>query len=198
MKKPNPEEEKLLIYGIYCKIINNEKHYTTLQAKYKTLAVYWLLIIFAAIGLIFSSKEAALPFDPILATFTISIIGMIGIGIIWYEDVICKERILNINHLTALQLEKKYKWIPHVHHKYVCYYSHKTLLKYKVSFFIGCNGILYSIMLFSSGFFLANFSFMLFSIIILAGLIVFLLFTKFMFVKSYKNELSSLKEYLND
>ena len=143
MNKKSTESNKqnLFVYGLYSKIITNEKNYTILQAKNKKLAAYWLLVIFAGIGGIFSTEETGLPFDQLYLTIFICIIGIAGISYMWYEDLIIQERLLNLNHLDAFRLENLHKWLPKVHHQHVCY-SHKTMLKLKVLFYVGCNVIL--------------------------------------------------------
>src|SRR3989304_7385552 len=128
MKNKILEKNKLYIYGLYNKIIENEKHYTVLQAKYKTNAAYWLLIIFAAIGIIFSSEEIGLPLNHLSATIFICCIGILGLIFIWYEDLIIQEKFLSINHLEASKLEKKYTWLPQVHNQHIII-THKTMLK---------------------------------------------------------------------
>ncbi|MBN2479715.1 MAG: hypothetical protein JXA94_05760, partial [Parachlamydiales bacterium] len=141
-KNYNSAKQKLFIYGLYSKIISNEKHYTVLQSKYKTNATYWLLIIFAAIGVVFSSEEISLPLDSMIATTIICLVGIIGILFFWYEDIMIQERFLNINFLEGTLMEKKYTWLPQVHHQHLVY-THKTMLKLKNLFFVGCIVILY-------------------------------------------------------
>ena len=199
MNKKSAESNKqnLFVYGLYSKIITNEKNYTILQAKNKKLAAYWLLVIFAGIGGLFSTEETGLPFDQLYLTIFICIIGITGITYMWYEDLIIQERLLNLNHLDAFRLENLHKWLPKVHHQHVCY-SHKTMLKLKVLFYVGCNAILYTIICLSFVLFIIKNSIFWPITTLIISLIIFVFLLKIMFVKSYKNELTELKEFAND
>ncbi len=194
MKKTKKKSNKdaLFIYGTYTKIVENEKHYTVLQSKYKTQTAYWLLIIFAAIGIIFSAEEPGIPIDRMISSMIICFIGIIGNCSFWYEDIIIQEKFLNINHFEATKLEKKYTWLPQVHHQHLCF-SHKTMLRSKNIFYVGCNIILFLILEFALFIYLKQYhiGFSITSVVI--GVVIFLYFSRLMFVKAYTNELSVLE-----
>jgi len=197
MEKPKKKSNKdnLFIYGNYTKIIDNEKHYTVLQSKYKAQAAYWLLIIFAAIGIIFSAEEAGIPLDRMLSTMIICLVGIIGNCFIWYEDIMIQERFLNINHFEATKLEKKYSWLPQVHHQHLCF-SHKTMLKFKNIFYIGSNTILFLIFEFCLFIYIKQYNIIFLILSMIIVLIIFLYLSRLMFIKAFTNELSVLEAIL--
>ncbi|NGX48812.1 MAG: hypothetical protein K940chlam5_00404 [Candidatus Anoxychlamydiales bacterium] len=192
-KKSNKDD--LFIYGAYTKIVENEKHYTVLQSKYKTQAAYWLLIIFAAIGIIFSAEES-IPIDRMLSVIIICFIGIIGNCFFWYEDIIIQEKFLNINHFEATKLEKKYTWLPQVHHQHLCF-SHKTMLKSKNIFYVGSNTILFLILEFALFTYLIQYNVGFSIAFVTIGVVIFLYFSRLMFVKAFTNELSVLEAMLH-
>ena len=51
--------------------------------------------------------EKGIPFDHMISTIIICLVGIIGNCFIWYEDVVVQERFLNINHLEGMILENK-------------------------------------------------------------------------------------------
>lgn len=185
------------IFGVYNKIILNERFYTLQQAKIRRLAAYWLLIVFSAIGLVFSSKEAGLPFEHLLSVIIICIIGICGNAFIWYEDLVIQERFLNLNHLEAFRLENLYSWLPKIHHHHVVF-THKAMLKLKVIFYVGCNSILLVILNITLFIYLSRFVLIIMMSSVAINLVVFIFLSRFMFMQTYKNELSSLRNLTHD
>jgi hypothetical protein len=196
-QKEESNKEALFIYGAYCKIISNEKHYIVLQAKYAKLAINWLMIILAAIGVVFSSKEIGIPIKHSLAASTICLLGITINCFMWHEALISQGKFLSLNILEASRLENIYQWLPKVHHQHYLFVSHKAMLGFKNNFYIGCNAIMLTVL----GFSLVNF-FLLYSIYLSISSVIieifgFLILSKFMTVKSYKNELSNLKKIIH-
>ena len=195
--KNNSHKRNLFIYGLYCKIITSEKHYTTMQVRYRRLAAYWLLVVFAAIGMVFSTDESAIPFNQLISTMVAGLIGIVGNCYIWYEDLYSLERFLNLNPLEAFKLEEKYKWLPQIHHQFV-FYSHKLMLNNKILFYVGSNSILCLVIMLAFFLYFINIHLWIAILGILMFLIIFIFCSRILFVKTYKNELSVLKEFTND
>jgi hypothetical protein len=196
-QKEESSKKELFIYGVYCKLINNEKHYIVLQAKYAKLAVNWLMIILAAVGVVFSSREIGIPIKHSLATTIICLLGITGNCFIWYEALIIQEKFLSLNILEALRLENTNQWLPQLHHQHYLYFSHKTIIKFKIFFYIGCNTIMFIVIGFSLANFFLQYNIFLSISAIAVELFGFLFLLKFMFIKSYRNEFSSLKEFID-
>jgi len=138
---------KLIIYGIYTKLMNAEKYYAAIQTKCRELASTWLLAAFAAIGFLLSSREHGLPFHALIGVDIICFLGVLGILLIWYEDLIIYEKLLSISFLEAYKLERAYSWLPRLHHSMVDVYHHKNGALLKSRFYVGC----YSILLLAGG-----------------------------------------------
>jgi hypothetical protein len=192
-QKEESSKEALFIYGVYCKLINNEKHYIVFQVKYAKIAVNWLMIILAAVGVVFSSREIGIPIKHSLAAVIICLLGITGNCFIWYEALIVQGKFLNLNILEALRLENMHQWLPQLHHQYHSFVSHKAMLKIKNNFYVGCNTIMFTVMGFSLVSFLIPYSTLLLVSAIIIELFLFLFLSKFMLAKTYKNELSNLK-----
>jgi hypothetical protein len=188
-------KNRLFIYGIYTKILNNEKHYTVLQANLKSGVAYWLLIIIAALGMIYSYRESSLPFERLLSTLAVCAIGLIGVNIIWYDDVIIQERFLTLNTLEAFRLENIYSWLPQVHHQQFCF-THRSMIKFKHLFYFGCNFILFVIFIISISLYLSVYNFLVVLISDFFIIALFLIFSRLMFTRAYKNELITMKEFV--
>lgn len=196
MKKDQHTEDKLLIYGTYFKLINNEKHYTVLQAKYKRMAAYWLLIIFAALGVIFSYQETGVPYSHFISVNSICLFGVIGLLCLWYEDVIIREKFLSINVLKAIKLEEMNPWLPKVHHHQL-YFSHKSMLKLKLLFYLISILVLFAVVGIAAIVIFKSTPYV-WCLLILGLICIFLILTKFMLAKTYSNDLSILGEDFND
>lgn len=135
------KERRLLVFAVYSKLLNAARHHGMLQTNYRLIASTWLLATFAAIGLILSAEEA-LPFNDFLSVAIVSLIGDFGLLLLWYEDSVVQELLLDLNVLEAFNLEKKERWLPQLHHTFVHLYSKHSILRVKVVFFSGCKTIL--------------------------------------------------------
>lgn len=192
-KKIKSTKEDLYIYGVYTKILANEKHYTILQSNLKSTTAYWLLIIIGGLGVIYSSRETSMPFQPLMSTFILCFIGIVGVNVLCYEDVVIQERFLSLNHLEAFKLENIYQWLPQVHHRQMCF-THKNMIKLKILFYVGCTTILFIIFLVSVVLYLYRYGILLPIIVDLFLILIFIIFSRLMFMKAYRNEITTLKE----
>ena len=107
-----------------------------------------------------------------------------------------RERFLNINHLEATRLEKEYNWLPQVHHQHLII-THRIMLKLKNMFYIGCNMILFIAISAALFVYFWKCYFVLSFVVSIITFVIFLFLSRVMFVKAYKNELSSLKGMIN-
>lgn len=135
------KKDKLLIYGLYTKLLSSEKHYGSLQTKYRLISSTWLLATFAAIGFLFSF-EKSLPMDHLLAAVFVCILGIFGQLFLWYEDNIVQEILLDLHVIESLKLEKKNPWLSQIHHRFLHLYKFGTTPIVKGIFFIGCISLL--------------------------------------------------------
>jgi len=140
------EEKKLLIYGCYSKLLFSARSYNNLQAVYRNLAITDLLAVLLADGFLLSFDKTALPFNPLLGSIVITLIGIISLIFIWYEDIIVQEDYLNTIVFQALKLEKKHSWLPRLHHNFLHLYEKHKIISFKTTFYIGCQAILFFVL----------------------------------------------------
>lgn len=134
-------DPKNLVFASYAKLLQGGRYHGTLQTKYRVMCSTWLLASFAAIGFLLS-QDNLLPFDPLIGVSLISLIGIIGIYILWYADTFVEELLLDINVVEGLRLEMENPWMPQVHHTFLHLYKNTNARIVKVLFFIGCKSIL--------------------------------------------------------
>ncbi len=113
IKNPCP-----LIYGLYTKHIETIKHYTRIQLTYRQLASTLMFAIFFAIGFILSEHQGW-PFNRLILIMLMTVAGIFGILSLWYLDIIIYDRLLQTTANELIHMEKKYKWIPPVHHNHI-------------------------------------------------------------------------------
>ncbi len=139
--RQNPKEKEELC-NVYAQLLAGGRHYGELQTQYRIIASTWLLATFAAIGFLLSADNI-LPFDHLLGVVLISNIGIVGIYLIWYEDTVIQELLLDLFVIDAVRLENQNKWLPQVHNRFIRLSKGETV---KEMFFIGCKTILLFIM----------------------------------------------------
>lgn len=185
--------KKYLIYASYAKLLHGGRHHGYLQTNYRMMTSTWLLGTFAGIGFLMSSFNT-LPFDHLIGVACACIIGIVGIYLLWYADTFIQELLLDINVVEGLILERKYKWLPQIHHTFLHLYKNSNARFVKVLFFIGCKGILVFVFLMSLGFYVyrINPGFVFF--LLPACLLLFCLSTAYMVSKTGK--IQEFMEYL--
>lgn len=152
-KNQNRQENKLLIYGMYTKLIESIKHYDGIQNTYRSLSSTLLLAAFVGIGFLFSSQGNASPIQTLLAVIFICLIVIGALTVFCLLDLVFQERLLIANLYEALKLEKQHQWLPQVHHYMLYKDSHFSDPCKKAIFYIGCSSCLFILI----GFFLSYF-----------------------------------------
>ena len=82
-----PYSKKSLIYGLYTKLNEFERHFETISTNYKYIALTWLLATYAGIGFLLSNETQGLVFNHFIAVSLICILGAVGISLIWHLDM---------------------------------------------------------------------------------------------------------------
>lgn len=134
-------KDKLLLFAIYSKLLNDGRLYGAKQTRYRIMASTWLFATLAGCGVILSAEEL-LPIDHLLAVVIVCFLGSIAIYAVWYEDTVTLETLLDVSVIEALKLESKYKFIPQLHHRFLHLFSHGSVPHVKAFFFVGCKTIL--------------------------------------------------------
>jgi len=136
------KDKKLRIFGVYIRIIDAIKHYDGVQTTYRTLSSTLLLSAFAAIGFLFSSKAAKLPFDKFIGVLFVCVTGLGALTILCVLDLFFQERLLIANFIEAIKLERDNKWLPTIHHDMLHNGIRHSAPNRKVFFYIGCSSCL--------------------------------------------------------
>jgi hypothetical protein len=190
------KNNKLLIFGVYSKLMISARQYNHLQAIFRNLSITWVVASLVAIGFLFSFEKTEFPFDPLIGSIFISIIGILALLFFWYEDSVIKEDYLNNLVYTALKLERKYSWLPRMHHNFLHLYKKNSVIKYKILFHIGCQSILFftlAMLLFSFLFKYFHF-YSLFIFLVISVMLFFLIKIMIWFPGSYEK----LEEFYYD
>ena len=90
----------------------SERHFNSIQARYRLLASTWLLASFAGIG--FSMTKLESPADKDIFLCLIAAAGSIGIVIIWVLDILGYHRLLAAYFLEGLRTENEHRDLPQV------------------------------------------------------------------------------------
>lgn len=133
-------DEAFAVYGAYSKLLNDARLCAVKQTGYRILASTWFLATLAGAGFLISANNV-LPFSHLLGVAIICFIGAGGQYILWYEDTIVEEQLLDLSVIEALHLESEHGWLPRLHHRFLHLYSGSTSIV-KTLFFIGCKSLL--------------------------------------------------------
>jgi hypothetical protein len=139
------DEDPVLVYGVYSKLVEGIKHFDSIQTTYRTLASTLLLSCFVAIGFLFSTKATSLPIDRAVGSVIVAIMGIGIVTIIFCVDLLFQERLLIANFVEAVKLERQHAWLPRAHMRIMGKGNHAGSPNRKVFFYIGCGGCLFLI-----------------------------------------------------
>lgn len=103
--------QKTLIFGIYTKLNEFERHFEIVSTKYKYVALTWLLASFAGIGFLLSTESTELPFPHMIAVAIVSFIGLIGVSLIGNFDVNVYHRFWAALFVEEVVMEERYKFL---------------------------------------------------------------------------------------
>lgn len=189
------EEQKLLIYGVYSKLIEGIKHFDGIQTTYRVVSSTLLLAIIGAIGFLFSSMLTEFPINKLIGVIAICFSGIAGITALGFLDLIFQERLVVSNFIEALKFEKKYEWLPQVHHKMIHGGTHHGSPTKKSLYYIGCSSCLFMIATLSlSNIFSANIYLRI--LIYFCGLIAIIIYSLF-FTRQTGNFNKIVEQFFN-
>lgn len=194
-KKELKQHKKLLIYGVYSKLLSAGRHHGAIQTNFRIIGSTWLLACFVGAGFLLT-VDNILPFSHLLGVAGICLIGIFGLYLIWYEDTYVQELLLDINVLEAIRLEKKYEWLPKVHLCFLHLYSKGSTPLTKIFFFIGCKTILIIIMTIVLAFYFYKYGVFWTSFLVIGMLCLNFLSSRFMIKRA--GEINDFMEFLND
>lgn len=99
----------------YWKLAESEKHFNDIQAGIRNLASAWMLAAFAAIALLLkTTKDVTWLVSPSVLVGVVSFMATLGLVILWINDQLVYQRLLNAGFLVALKLEYDDQTVPPV------------------------------------------------------------------------------------
>lgn len=99
----------------YFKPTESERHFNEIQAGIRNQAATWMLAAFAAIAYLLKSDEKVTwMVSPALLIGVVSFMATMGILILWINDQMVYQRLLNSGFIIAMKMEYDNKHIPPV------------------------------------------------------------------------------------
>jgi hypothetical protein len=90
----------------YWKFAESEKHFNDIQAGIRNLASGWMLAAFGAIALLLKTdNDVTWLVSPAVLVSVISFMATLGLVILWINDQLVYQRLLNAGFLVALKVE---------------------------------------------------------------------------------------------
>jgi len=91
----------------YWKFAESEKHFNDIQAGIRNLASGWMLTAFGAIALLLKTDNTNIHWlaSPAVLVGVVSFMATLGLVILWINDQLVYQRLLNAGFLVALKLE---------------------------------------------------------------------------------------------
>ncbi|MCH9608638.1 MAG: hypothetical protein S4CHLAM45_12190 [Chlamydiales bacterium] len=101
---------KNLIFGLYHNLNLFGTQYDTITAKYKNIALIWVLGI-SAVMFFLKSGQLNLPFNSITSTIVFCFIGIFGISVIWNLDINVYHRFWCAMYIQGNKMEKEHDFL---------------------------------------------------------------------------------------
>jgi hypothetical protein len=111
--KDDPES---IAFGVYSTLLAYEDHYNSIQNKYKSLAITWMIAAFVGIGYVISGFEKALNINVFLIILFISLLTAQGIFLLWFLDAGVYHRLIESIWQEVYKIENKYPEMGQSHH----------------------------------------------------------------------------------
>jgi hypothetical protein len=103
------------IYDHYWKFVESERHFNGIQADIRKLASAWILASFAAIALLLKSDpNVKWLVSPSVLVGVISLMSSLGLMVLWINDQLVYQRLLDCGFATALKMEYDHPELPPV------------------------------------------------------------------------------------
>lgn len=113
------EAERKLVWEAYKSLSDGQNHFNDLENKYRTLAATWMLAYFAGVGFLLTIDPAKAVISRELTIISLSVLHSFGIAMLWNIDIRVYHRLLDALFVEALQMERRYEWLPQVRTKMV-------------------------------------------------------------------------------
>lgn len=102
---------RTVIYGLHCLLDEFERHLEIISTRYKYIALTWLLATYAAIGFLMSTDMKGVIFDHYVWITIISMIGVIGVSLLWHLDMNIYHRFWAAVLIEEIHMENSYPFL---------------------------------------------------------------------------------------
>ena len=99
------------LWAFYSEIGLAERHFNTIQEKYRLLTSTWLLGAIAAVAYVFVHQKD-FPFPATELGAAIAFVSSIGISFLWILDIKVYQSLLSSYYEEGLLLEQGQPWLP--------------------------------------------------------------------------------------
>ena len=121
----------------YWKFAESERHFNEIQAGIRHHAATWMLAAFAAIAILLKSeKEVSWLISPAVLVGVVSLMAALGLLVLWINDQLVYERLLDCGFIIALKMEHDNPQLPPVRSMMMCSAKGKGMSRLMVWFYL--------------------------------------------------------------
>lgn len=113
----------------YAELGAYERHLGTIQARYRTMALAWLLATGLGAGQVLTAPHLALELHPLLLLTGVGAVGALGLILLWNLDLMVSNRLLDAVLIEALRLEQRHEHLPAVRTNMMALYGGRGVLE---------------------------------------------------------------------
>ena len=100
------------LWAVYLEIGEAERHFNTVQERYRLISSSWLLATVAGAGYLIV-KQKSFGFAPIeIMVSSLAYFGSIGISLLWLLDIKVYQVLLSSYYAEGIALEREQPWLP--------------------------------------------------------------------------------------
>lgn len=119
----------------YAELGAHERHLGATQARYRSLAIMWLLATFAGIAYILTAAHIALDLHPLLLATGVGVAGGVGLVLLWNLDLMVANRMLDAVLIEGLRLEQRHGHLPPIRTNMLALYGGRGILDRVAAFY---------------------------------------------------------------
>jgi drug/metabolite transporter (DMT)-like permease len=113
-----------------------ERHYDSLETRYRILASTWLLASFAGIGTILTTSD--LPIQKEILVFATGIATSLGIQLLWVIDLLVYRKLSDDNFLEGVRIELLHNVVPQTRLRQIESFEARGSTPLVVFYYVGC------------------------------------------------------------
>lgn len=113
----------------------HERHLGATQARYRSLALLWLLATFAGVGQVLTAQHVALGLHPLLLVTGVGVAGGAGLVLLWNLDLMVTNRMVDAVLIEGLRLEQRHGHLPPIRTNMMALYGGRGVLERIAAFY---------------------------------------------------------------